>query len=147
MKLLVWKNSYSFRRFFWFYIQRKLISVRLYQLINCTSFEFQSMHAYDQQSWFLFYRCESSFFFWTAEDRSYRNYQMKLIIIGSSESKENQNTIEKNEFYEWGIWRTIIKTMNKNSFICIKINSWFHRALSAFFFINWFSILFLLSSV
>ena len=83
--------------------------------------------------------------FWTAEDRSYQNHQMKLIIIDLSRSRKNQNTIEKNEFYEWKIWRTIIKTMNENSFICIKINSWFqyNRALSALFFIiinfnSWF---------
>ena len=62
--------------------------------------------------------------FWTAGDRSYRNHQMKLIIIGSPESKKNQNTIEKNEFYEWKIWKTIMETINENSFICIKINSW-----------------------
>ena len=29
-----------------------------------------------------------------------------------------------------------MKTMNKNNFICIKINSWFHRISSAFFFIK-----------
>ena len=108
--------------FFRSYIQRKFI---LYGYINRTSPEFQSMHAYDQQSWFLFHRCRSFFSFWTAENRSYRNHQMKLIIIGPSRPKENQNTVEKNEFYEWEIWRTIMRTMNENSFICIKINSWF----------------------
>ena len=85
------------------------------------------MHAYDQQSWFLFHRCEPLSSFWTAEDRLYRNHQMKLIIIDFSESRKNQNTIEKNEFYEWKIWRTIMKIMNENNFICIKINSWFRK--------------------
>ena len=84
--------------------------------------------------------------FWTAEDRSYRNHQMKLIIIGLSGPRENQNIIEKNEFYEWKIWRTIMKIMNENSFICIKINSWpqYDRTSSAFLsiiinFNSWFS--------
>ena len=44
--------------------------------------------------------------------------------------------LKKNEFYEWGIWRTIMKTMSENSSICIKINSWFHRVPSALFSIN-----------
>ena len=138
---LVWEGSYSFRRFFWPYIQRKFISVRLHQLINRTSSEFQPMHAYDQQSWSLFHRCESLSSFWTAENKSYRNHQMKLIIIGPSEPKKNQNTVEKNEFYEWRIWRTIMKTMNENSFICIKINSWsqYDRVPSAFLSIKRFS--------
>ena len=85
------------------------------------------------------------FFFWTAEKRSYRNHQIKLIIIDFSRSRENQNTIKKNEFYEWKIWRIIMKIMNENSFICIKINNWFQydKAPSAFFFIiinfnSWF---------
>ena len=73
---------------------------------------------------FYFIVVDRFFSFWTTEDRSYRNHQMKLIIIGLSRSKKNQNTIEKNEFYEWEIWRTIMKTMSENSFICIKINSW-----------------------
>ena len=143
MGSLVWKSSYSFKRFFWFCIQRKFTSVRLYQLINRTSSEFQFMHAYDQQSWFLFYRCEPSLSFWTAENKSYRNHQMKLIIIDSSKSEKNQNTIEKNEFYEWEIWRTIMKIINENSFICIKINNWFstikfrqHFFLSIDFFLS-----------
>ena len=34
----------------------------LYDYINRVSFEFQFMHEYDQQLWFLFYRCESLFF-------------------------------------------------------------------------------------
>ena len=118
--------------FFRFYIQRKFT---LYDYINRTSPEFQFMHAYDQQSWFLFHRCGPLLFFWTAEDRSYRNHQMKLIIIDFSGFRENQNTIEKNEFYEWKIWRTIMKTMNENSFICIKINCWLRKVSSALFFI------------
>ena len=150
MRSLVWKNSYSFRRFFWLYIQRKFTSVRLYQLINRTSLEFQLMHAYDQQSWSLFHCCRSLFSFWTAENKSYRNHQIKLIIIDFLRSKENQNTIKKNEFYEWKIWRIIMKTMNENSFICIKINSWFQydRTSSASFFIKRFflSITFFLLS-
>ena len=89
------------------------------------------MHAYDQQSWPLFHRCGPPPSFWTAEDRSYRNHQMKLIIIDPSGPRENQNTIEKNEFYEWGIWRTIMRTMSENNSICIKINSWFRRTPSA----------------
>ena len=56
-------------------------------------------------------------------------------VVTSSKFRKNQNTIEKNEFYEWKIWRTIMKTMNENSFICIKINNWFQydRASPAFF--------------
>ena len=81
--ILVWKSLYLFRRFFWSYIQRKFISVRLFQLINRTSPEFPPMHAYGQQLWFLFRCCEPSSSFWTAKDGSYRNHQIKLIIIGS----------------------------------------------------------------
>ena len=63
-----------------------------------------------------------------------------------SKSRENQNTVEKNEFYEWKIWKTIMKTMNENNFICIKINSWFQYDkvpsallfIKRFFFINHF---------
>ena len=63
---------------------------------------------------------------------------MKLIIIGPSGPRENQNTIEKNEFYEWGIWRTIMGTMGGNSSICIKINSWpqYYRAPPALLLIT-----------
>ena len=75
---------------------------------------------------FYFIVVNRFFFFWIAENKSYQNHQMKLIIINSSKLKKNQNTIEKNEFYEWKIWRTIMKIMNKNNFICIKINSWFN---------------------
>ena len=107
--------------FFRPYIQRKFT---LYGYINRTSPEFQPMHAYDQQSWLLFHRCGPPFSFWTAEDKSYRNHQMKLIIIGPPRPKKNQDTVEKNEFYEWEIWRAIMKIMSENSFICIKINSW-----------------------
>ena len=35
----------------------------LYGYINRASFEFQSMHVYDQQLWSLFFRCESFFLF------------------------------------------------------------------------------------
>ena len=62
--------------------------------------------------------------FWTAGNRSYRNHQMKLIITDPPRPRKNQDTIKKNEFYEWKIWRTIMGTMDKNSSICIKINSW-----------------------
>ena len=125
MKSFVWKNSYSFRRFLWFYIQRKFTSVRLYQLINRTSPEFQPMHAYGQQSWPLFHRCGSLFLFlnswrWIVSKSSNEIDHHRSL----SKPRENQNTIEKNEFYEWKIWRTIMKTMNENNFICIKINSW-----------------------
>ena len=78
------------------------------------------------------------FFFWTAANRSYRNHQMKLIIIDFSKFKKNQNTIEQNKFYEWKIWKTIMKIINENNFICIKINSWFHKISSAFFLSNVF---------
>ena len=63
--------------------------------------------------------------FWTAKDRSYRNHHQSISkkVVTSSKFKKNQNTIEKNEFYEWKIWRTTMKTMNENSFICIKINN------------------------
>ena len=126
MRPLVWKDSYSFRRFFWFYIQRKFTSVRLYQLINRTSPEFQPMHAYGQQSWPLFHRCGSLFLFlnswrWIVSKSSNEIDHHRSL----SKPRENQNTIEKNEFYEWKIWRTIMKTMNENNFICIKINNWF----------------------
>ena len=73
---------------------------------------------------FYFIVVDRFFFFWTGEDRSYRNHQRKLIIIDLSGPRENQNTVERNGFYEWGIWRTIMRTMSENSFICIKINSW-----------------------
>ena len=112
---LVWKNSYSFKRFFWFYIQRKFIY---------TNLNFSSCMRMISNHDFYFIVVNRFFFFWTAENRLYRNHQMKLIIIDLSKSKENQNTVEKNEFYEWRIWRTIMKTMNENNFICIKINSW-----------------------
>ena len=57
--------------------------------------------------------------------------------MAPSRPKKNQNTVEKNEFYEWEIWRTIMKIMNENNFICIKINSWsqYDKAPSAFLFI------------
>ena len=35
----------------------------MYDYINRASFEFQPMHVYDQQLWFLFHRCESFFLF------------------------------------------------------------------------------------
>ena len=104
----------------------------LYGYINRASPEFQPMHVYDQQLCFLFHRCESSFLFLNS---------WRWIVPKSSDEidhhrpssgpRENQNTVEKNEFYEWGIWRTIMRTMSENSFICIKINSWFRRAPSA----------------
>ena len=85
---------------------------------------------------FYFIVVNRFFSFWTAENKSYRNYQIKLIIIDSSKFKKNQNTIEKNEFYEWKIWRIIMKTMNENNFICIKINNWFSTKglVSTFFY-------------
>ena len=97
----------------------------LYDYINRASLEFQSMHVYGQQLCFLFHRCGSSFLFlnswrWIVSKSSDEIDHHR----SSSESRENQNTIEKNEFYEWGIWRTIMKTISGNSFICIKINSW-----------------------
>ena len=110
----------------------------LYGYINRASPEFQLMHVYDQQLCFLFHCCGSFFLFlnswrWIVSKSSNEIYHHRLFL----RSRENQNTIEKNEFYEWGIWRTIMKIMNENSFICIKINSWFQydRASSAFLFI------------
>ena len=85
---------------------------------------------------FYFIVVNRFFFFWTAENKSYWNHHQLILkkIVTSPKLKKNQNTIEKNKFYEWKIWRIIIKTMNENNFICIKINSWFHRVSSAFFF-------------
>ena len=50
--------------------------------------------------------------FWTAEDRSYRNHHQSISkkVVTPPEPRENQSTIEKNEFYEWEIWRTIMET-------------------------------------
>ena len=106
----------------------------LYGYINRASFEFQPMHVYSQQLCFLFYRCESFSLFLN----SWRWIVPKSLNEidhhrPSSGSRKNQNTIEKNEFYEWKIWRTIMKTINKNSFICIKINSWLRRIPPALF--------------
>ena len=123
----------------------------LYDYINRASSEFQPMHVYGQQLCFLFHRCESLSFFlnswrWIVSKSSDEIDHHRFF----SEFRKNQNTIEKNEFYEWEIWRTIMKIMNENNFICIKINSWFRKASSAFFFIidfvqinffnSWFSL-------
>ena len=110
----------------------------LYDYINRASLEFQLMHVYDQQLCFLFYRCESPSLFlinwkWIVSKSSNKIDHHRF----PSKFNKNQNTIEKNEFYEWKIWRTIMKTMNENSFICIKINSWFQydKISPAFLFI------------
>ena len=108
----------------------------LYDYINRASPEFQPMHVYDQQLCFLFHRCGSLFLFlnswrWIVSKSSDEIDHYRL----SSGSRENQNTVKKNEFYEWKIWRTIMKTMNENNFICIKINSWFRRTPSTSLFI------------
>ena len=75
---------------------------------------------------FYFIVVDRFFSFWTAEDKSYRNHHQSISkkVVTSSKFKKNQNTIKKNKFYEWKIWRTIMKIMNENNFICIKINSW-----------------------
>ena len=104
----------------------------LYDYINRASPEFQLMHVYDQQLCSLFHRCGSPPLFlnswrWIVPKSSNEIDHHRLL----SGPKENQNTIEKNEFYEWKIWRTIMRIMSENSSICIKINSWFRRAPSA----------------
>ena len=113
----------------------------LYDYINRASPEFQLMHVYDQQLCPLFHRCGSLFLFlnswrWIVSKSSNEIDHHRSL----SKPRENQNTIEKNEFYEWKIWRTIMKTMNENNFICIKINSWFQydKVPSAFLFIKRF---------
>ena len=64
--------------------------------------------------------------FWTAGDRSYRNHHQSISkkVVTPSGPRENQGTVKRDGFYEWGIWRTIMRTMGGNSSICIKINSW-----------------------
>ena len=121
----------------------------LYGYINRASFEFQLMHVYDQQLCFLFHRCESFFLFlnswrWIVPKSSDEIDHHRFL----SGFRKNQNTIEKNEFYEWEIWRTIMRIINENNFICIKINSWLRRVPPAFlsiigfvqvnFFNSWF---------
>ena len=76
----------------------------LYGYINRASPEFQPMHVYDQQLCFLFHRCGSLFLFLNS---------WRWIVPKSSDEidhhrpssgfRENQNTVERNEFYEWGI--------------------------------------------
>ena len=131
---LVWKNSYLFKRFLRFYIQRKFISVRLYQ--SCVARI--SAHACVWSAIMIFISS-----LWIAFSLSEQLKMNRIEIIKwnwssstFSRPRENQNTIEKNEFYEWKIWRTIMKTMNENSFICIKINSWpqYDRTPSALLF-------------
>ena len=135
---LVWENSYSFRRFFRLYIQRKFISVRLYQ--SCVARI--SAHAC---VWSAIMILISSLWIVFSLSEQLKIDRIKIIkwnwsLSASSKPKKNQSTIEKNEFYEWEIWRIIMKIMNENNFICIKINSWFQydRVPSAFFFIKRF---------
>ena len=122
MKPFVWKDLYSFRRFLRLYIQRKFISVRLYQ--PCVARI--SAHACVWSAIMIFISS-----LWIALPLSGQLEIDRTEIIRwnwssstPSGPKENQSTVEKNEFYEWGIWRTIMKTMSGNSSICIKINSW-----------------------
>ena len=67
--------------FFLFYIQRKFISVRLYQLyvvrISAHACVCSAIMIFISSLWIVF-------FFWTAENKSYRNHQIKLIIIDFS---------------------------------------------------------------
>ena len=136
MRPLVWEDSYSCRRFLRPYIQRKFISVRLYQPCVVRI----SAHACVWPAIMIFISS-----LWTASSLSEQLKIDRIEIIkwnwsssASSGPRENQNTVEKNEFYDWKIWRTIMETMSGNSFICIKINSWFQydRAPPAFLFIK-----------
>ena len=135
---LVWENSYSFKRFLRFYIQRKFISVRLYQLcvawISAHACVWSAIMISISSLWIAFPLSEQ-----LKIDRT-EIIKWNWSLSASSGPRENQNTIKKNEFYEWEIWRTIMKTMNENNFICIKINSWFQydRVPSAFFSIKRF---------
>ena len=123
MKFFVWKNLYLFRRFFYFTFNENslctaVLTVRRSNFSPCM----RMISNHD----FYFIVVDRLLSFWTAEYRSYQNHHQSISkkIVTPSESKKNQNTIEKNEFYEWRIWRTIMNTMNENSFTCIKINSW-----------------------
>ena len=149
MRSLVWKNLYLFRRFFRFYIQRKFTFVRLYQScvarISAHACVWSAIMIFISSLWIVFSLSEQ-----LKIDRiEIIKWNWSLSI--SSKLRKNQSTIERNEFYEWKIWRTIMKTMNENNFICIKINSWFQydRIPSVFFSIKRFffiSIIFFLSS-
>ena len=134
----VWENSYPFRRFLRPYIQRKFISVRLYQScvarISAHACVWSAIMIFISSLWIVFSLSEQ-----LKIDRiEIIKWNWSLSI--SSKSRKNQNTIEKNKFCEWKIWRTIMKIMNENNFICIKINSWFQydRIPPAFFFIKRF---------
>ena len=134
MESLVWKNSYPFRRFLRLYIQRKFTSVRLYQ--SCVARI--SVHACVWSAIMTFILS-----LWTAFSLSEQLKINRIKIIKwnwslsiSPKPKENQSTIEKNEFYKWEIWRTIMRIMNENNFICIKINSWPQIEFRQQFFIS-----------
>ena len=94
-----------------------------WSIVRCPNFSscMRMISNYD----FYFIVVDRLLSFWAAEDRSYRNHHQSILkkVVTPSKSKENQDTDEKNKFYEWKIWRTIMKTMNENSSICIKINS------------------------
>ena len=129
MEPLVWEGLYPFRRFFRLYIQRKFTSVRLYQScvarISAHACVWSAIMTFISSLWIAFPLSEQ-----LKIDRT------EIIRWNWSSSappgpRENQDTVEKNEFYEWGIWRTIMRTMDGNSSICIKINSWLHRVSPA----------------
>ena len=138
MKSFVWKDLYSFRRFFLILYSTKIhfctaISADQSYVVRI------SAHACVWSAIIIFI---SSLWIAFSLSEQLKINHIKIIKWNWSSStlsrfKENQNTIEKNEYYEWEIWRTIMKTMNENNFICIKINSWFQydRVSSAFFFI------------
>ena len=136
MKFLVWKNSYSFKNFFDFTFNENS-SIRIW--ISAHACVWSAIMIFILSLWIAF-----SFSGQLKINRiEIIKWNWSLSIF--SESRKNQNTIEKNEFYEWKIWRTIMKTMNENSFICIKINSWFntirfrqHFFLSIDFFLSSF---------
>ena len=136
MRSLVWENSYSFRRFLRFYIQRKFISVRLYQScvarISAHTCVWSAIMIFILSLWIAFSLSEQL----KIDRTEIIKWNWSSSVF--SGSRENQNTIKKNEFYEWKKWRTIMKTMSENNFICIKINSWlqYDKISSAFFFIK-----------
>ena len=133
------KEFVFIQTFFWFYIQRKFISVQLYQSYVARI----SIHACVWSAIMIFISSLWIVFFFLSEQLKIDRIEIiinwfRKKVVTSLKFKKNQNTIEKNKFYEWKIWRTIMKTMNENNFICIKINSWFHKISSAFFFIKRF---------
>ena len=125
---LVWGTTCPIRRYLWPYIQRKFTSVRLYQPYVARI----SAHAC---VWSAIMTSISSL--WTALPLSGQleidrtetirwNWSSPIPkeVVTPPGPRENQDTVERNGSYGWGIWRTIMETMGGNSSICIKINSW-----------------------